>query len=70
MFPEQFQSPAYKRPHEIFGFTKKESLFWRVNQERFDEIFDDEQTTISSHRQTTMAIFFSLQPADQVLQTG
>jgi hypothetical protein len=46
MTPEQFQSPAHKRPYEIFGFTERESLFWRVYQERFFEIIDDEQILI------------------------
>jgi hypothetical protein len=50
MSPEQFQSPAPKRPYEIFGFTEQESLFWRVNQERFQEILDDDQTVIHSIR--------------------
>lgn len=46
MTPEQFQSPAPKRPYEIFGFTERESLYWRVTQARFDEILADKQTII------------------------
>ena len=43
---EQLQSPAPKRPYEVFGFTEPESLSWRVKQERFQEILDDELTVI------------------------
>ena len=46
MSPEQFQSPAYKRPYEAFGFTEQQILFWRVNQDNFQEILDDDQTII------------------------
>ena len=46
MSAEQLQSPAPKRPYEVFGFTEKEQLFWRVNQERFNEILQDERTII------------------------
>lgn len=46
MTPEQFHSPTPKRPYEIFGFTERESLYWRVTQARFDEILADKQTVI------------------------
>jgi len=46
MTHEQFHSPTPKRPYEIFGFTERESLNWRVTQARFDEILADKQTTI------------------------
>ena len=38
--------PAHRRPYEVFGLTDKEVLHWRVDQERFDEIFNDDQTLI------------------------
>ncbi len=46
MPPEEFHSPIPKRPYEIFGFTERESLSWRVTQARFDEILADKQTMI------------------------
>jgi hypothetical protein len=46
MSPEQLQSPAPKRPYEVFGLTEKEQLFWRVDQKRFTEILNDERTII------------------------
>lgn len=53
MSPEQFQSPAPKRPYEDFGLTEKEALFWRVSQERFQAILDDEQTIIHQIKETS-----------------
>jgi len=38
--------PAPKRPYEVFGLTEEEALSWRVDQERFEEIFNDDQTII------------------------
>lgn len=46
MTPEQFSTPAPKRPAEIYGFTEPEQLFWRINSERFSEILKDERTLI------------------------
>jgi hypothetical protein len=39
-------TPAPKRPYELFGLTEKEQLFWRVSQERFQAILEDEQTQV------------------------
>ena len=38
--------PVPRRPYEVFGLTEKESLSWRVDQERFEEILNDDQTLI------------------------
>ena len=40
--------PSYRpqRPYEVFGFTKKEQLYWRVSNERFEELIKDEGTHI------------------------
>ena len=38
--------PAPRRPYEVFGLTEEEALCWRVTQERFEEIFNDDQTLI------------------------
>ena len=38
--------PAHKRPYEVFGLTEHENLFWRVDQERFEEIINDDETLI------------------------
>jgi hypothetical protein len=53
MSPEQLPQPAPKRPYEVFGFTEKESLFWRVSQNRFDEILNDKQTIIHSMNESS-----------------
>ena len=46
MTHETPSTPAPKRPYEIFGLTEKEQLFWRVSQERFQTILEDEQTQV------------------------
>jgi hypothetical protein len=46
MSQERILSPAPRRPYEIFGFTEEEALYWRVCQERFDEIINDDPTVI------------------------
>jgi len=38
--------PAPRRPYEVFGLTKKEVLSWCVDHERFEEIFNDDQSII------------------------
>lgn len=50
MSPEQSITPAPKRPYEQFGLTEQEALFWRVRQERFQEILEDEHTLIHNIR--------------------
>lgn len=46
MHVEQDTHPAPKRPYEVFGFTEREALNWRVSQERFQELFQDERTQV------------------------
>jgi hypothetical protein len=46
MTHEMPSTPAPKRPYELFGLTEKEQLFWRVSQERFQAILEDEQTQV------------------------
>jgi len=43
---EQLPQPAQSKPAETFGFSENEQLFWRVNQDRFQELISDEQTII------------------------
>jgi hypothetical protein len=43
---EQFQTPAPKRPYEIFGLTEKEALYWRVTDQRFRSLLDNKETII------------------------
>ena len=67
---EQEPQPASRRPYEIFGFIEKERLYWRVNQERFDEIIGDEQTTIhkvheSSNMYGEFLFITTSRPGDQ-----
>ena len=46
MSKEHKSQPAPRRPYDAYGFTEKERLKWRVNQERFKGILNDERTTI------------------------
>ena len=46
MSKERKQSPAPKRPYEMFGLTEQESLYWRVSKDRFQELIDDDNTLI------------------------
>lgn len=46
MTHEQLPQPVQPKPAELFGFTETEQLYWRVDQERFQNILLDEQTTI------------------------
>lgn len=46
MTHEMPSTPAPKRPYELFGLTEKEQLFWRVSQERFQAILEDERTQV------------------------
>ncbi|MCJ7700633.1 MAG: hypothetical protein MUO62_03540, partial [Anaerolineales bacterium] len=38
--------PAPRKPFEVYGLTEKEVLYWRVNEARFEEILNDDQTLI------------------------
>ena len=46
MTPERSLAPTPTRPYEVFGFTEQERLKWRVAQDRFEEILEDDRTTI------------------------
>ena len=46
MSQERKLTPAPRRPYEVYGFTEKEQLHWRINRERFESILDDEPTVI------------------------
>ena len=46
MTHEMLSTPAPKRPYEIFGLTEKEQLFWRVSDERFRSLLEDELTMV------------------------
>ena len=48
MSHERPTQPSKLRPYEVFGFTKEECLDGRVNQDRFKDILEDEQTTVHS----------------------
>jgi len=37
----------------VFGFTEEEKLKWRVDQERFEEIFNDKQTVIHTIQESS-----------------
>ena len=51
MANERSGEPAYQRTADVFGFTRQEELSYRVSQERFRELLDDEQTTIHTIRE-------------------
>ena len=40
--------PAPRKPEEVFGLNEREALIGRINQERFKEILNDDQTKIHS----------------------
>ena len=41
------------KTYEVFGFTEEERLKWRVDQERFEEILNDEQTKIHTIQESS-----------------
>ena len=45
--------PAPRRPYEVYGFSEKEQLYWRVNQERFEAILGDEQTIVHDIKESS-----------------
>jgi hypothetical protein len=49
----QERSPAPRRPYEIFGFSEKERLYWRVSNARFNEILEDQQTLIHEFNESS-----------------
>ena len=53
MTHEHQQLPGHKKPYEVYGFTERECLYWRVSQERFDDILKDEMTTIHDIRESS-----------------
>ena len=53
MPPEILTSSAPQRPDEVFGFTEQERRSWRVNDERFQAIIDDNQTTVHTIRESS-----------------
>jgi hypothetical protein len=46
MSQERESTPAHQRPFEVYGFTEKECLYWRVSHDRFITILDEDQTMI------------------------
>jgi len=50
---ERTIQPAPRRPFEVYGFTENECLYWRVNQERFEAILQDEQTFIHEIKESS-----------------
>jgi hypothetical protein len=55
MSSEHSPKPTPRRPYEIFGLTEQERLYWRVNQERFHEILDDDQTFVHKIQESSNA---------------
>lgn len=53
MPPETFKASTPQRPDEVFGFTEQERLSWRVNDERFKAIINDNQTTVHTIREAS-----------------
>ena len=43
---EQIAPHAHEEPYKAFGFTENEHLFWRVNNDRFNQILNDDRTII------------------------
>ena len=44
---------APRRPYEVFGFSEQERLYWRVTNERFQEIIEDDQTIIHTIKESS-----------------
>ena len=53
MPPERSSQPAPRRPYEVFGISENERLYWRVNQERFQEILDNSATLIHEIKESS-----------------
>ena len=53
MSQERSSSSGEKRPYDVFGFSEEERLKWRVDQERFLEILNDEQAKIHSIQESS-----------------
>ena len=45
--------PVQRNPREIYGLTERENLNWRVDQNRFQEIINDEKTIIHSIQESS-----------------
>ena len=46
MSHEQNLQPAPKRPYELFGLTEQEALYWRVTDQRFRALLEQDETLI------------------------
>ena len=53
MTQEREPTPAHQRPYEVYGFTEKECLYWRVSKERFSAILEDDQTMIHQVKESS-----------------
>lgn len=53
MSNEHVHNPAPNRHYEVFGLNEQEHLYWRVNQERLDEILDDDQSIVHKIQELT-----------------
>ena len=64
MTPEHAHGPVPRRPYEIFGFSEKERLYWRVNHERLEEIIHDVANARPPLvvRTTGLALFTGVRP--------
>ena len=53
MRQEREPDPAPKKPEEVFDLNEREALFGRINQERFKEILNDDQTKIHTIQESS-----------------
>ena len=53
MIKEHLPNPAHPKPYEVFGLTEKEVLYWRVRNDRFKEILEDQQTLIHELKESS-----------------
>ena len=53
MLHEQPIQSSPKKPHEVFGLTEQEHFDWRVSNNRFMEIIDNEHTTIHTIKESS-----------------
>ena len=53
MAQERNRTPAPKRPYEVYGFSEKERLYWRISRARFEAILQDDQTVIHNLQESS-----------------
>ena len=53
MTQEREPTPAHQKPYEVYGFSEKECLYWRISHDRFSTILEDDQTMIHQVKESS-----------------